>query len=166
MNLALPNPTGPVFELTPELLGEGLRQSRISPRQRMLLPVHRHQDDLVQRMVNFLQPGTYIPAHVHPRDSASETVLVISGCLGFVTFDAAGEVLGAHRLEVGGLLDIEAGVWHSVLALAEDTVILEIKRGPFDAEDKVFADWAPEEGTDEAQAFLARLTDLCAAPAR
>lgn len=160
MKLALPNPAGPVFELTAELREEGLRESRLSPRLRMLLPIHRAQEDLVQRMLNFLQPGTFIRAHQHPRDRASETLLVMSGCLGFVTFDEEGRVLTAHRLEVGDLVDIEARVWHSVLALAEDTIILEIKRGPFNEEDKVFAAWSPEEFSPEAPAHLAWLTGL------
>ena len=160
MTLAMTNPTEPVFELTPALREEGLALSRLSPRRRMLLPIHRHQDDLVQRMVNFLQPGTYIQAHQHPRDWASETILVISGCLGFVTFDEAGKVLTTSRLEVGDLIDIEAQVWHGVLALEPDTVILEIKRGPYDDQDKVFADWSPPENSDDAPAYLNWLLSL------
>jgi cupin fold WbuC family metalloprotein len=128
----------------------------------MLLPFHRGQEDLVQRMLNFMQPGTYIRAHQHPRDWASETLMVMSGCLGFVTFDPQGNVLTKHRLVVGDLVDIEARVWHSVLALAEDTILLEIKRGPFNEEDKVFADWSPQEFSEEAPAYLAWLTGLVA----
>ena len=59
MTLAMPNPSGPVFELTPALRAEGLARSRLSPRRRMLLPIHREGGDLVQRMINFMQPGTY-----------------------------------------------------------------------------------------------------------
>ncbi len=166
MKLALENPVGPVFELTPDLRDLGLEESRRSPRRRMLMPIHRGQDDLVQRMVNFLQPGTYIRAHQHPREWASETILVMSGILGFVTFDESGEVLSAHSLHPGDLLDIEARVWHSVLALAEDTIILEIKRGPYSDEDKVFAVWSPDEGSATAPAYLEWLRELCAEPDR
>jgi cupin fold WbuC family metalloprotein len=151
MKLAMSNPSGPVFELTPALCEEGLAESRRSPRRRMLLPIHREGEDLVQRMINFMQPGTYIQAHQHPRDWASETILVMSGVLGFITFDEEGKVLTVSRLGVGDLIDIEARVWHGVLALAPDTVILEIKRGPYDDTDKVFAEWAPAENTAEAQ---------------
>ena len=160
MNLAMPNPTGPVFELTDALRTEGLAQSRRSPRRRMLLPIHRAGEDLVQRMINFMQPGTYIQAHQHPRDWATETILVMSGTLGFVTFDEKGKVLTVSRLGVGDLIDIEARVWHGVLALAPDTVILEIKRGPYDDTDKVFAEWAPAENALEAPAYLSWLLSL------
>ena len=167
MKLALSNPDGPVFELSPDLVDEGPRESRQSPRRRMILPIHRGPGDLVQRMLNFLQPGTYVRAHQHPRESASETIFVISGELGFVTFAPDGSGAAAHRLGPGGLVDIEAGVWHSVLALAADTVILEVKRGPFNAEDKIFAEWAPEEGSADAPGHLEQLRALCEAlPAR
>lgn len=160
MKLAMSNPSGPVFELTPDLWEEGLAESRCSPRRRMLLPIHREGEDLVQRMINFMQPGTYIQAHQHPRDWASETILVMSGVLGFITFDEEGKVLTVSRLGVGDLIDIEARVWHGVLALAPDTVILEIKRGPYDDTDKAFAEWAPAENAAEAPAYLTWLLSL------
>ena len=53
------------------------------------------------------------------------------------------------------IMDIEPKVWHTIFALDPDSVILEIKGGPYDREqDKVFADWAPEEGSPEAESFL------------
>lgn len=160
MKLAMSNPTGPVFELTPAIMEEGLAESRLSPRRRMLLPIHREGEDLVQRMINFMQPGTYIQAHQHPRDWASETILVMSGVLGFITFDEDGKVITVSRLAAGDLIDIEARVWHGVLALAPDTVILEIKRGPYDDTDKVFAEWAPAENTEGAPDYLTWLLSL------
>ena len=160
MKLAMSNPSGPVFELTPAILEEGLAESRLSPRRRMLLPIHREGDDLVQRMINFMQPGTYIQAHQHPRDWASETILVMSGVLGFITFDEDGKVITVSRLVAGDLIDIEARVWHGVLALAPDTVILEIKRGPYDDTDKVFAEWAPAENAEGAPDYLSWLLSL------
>lgn len=160
MKLALENPQGPVFSLTPEILERGLAASRESPRKRMLLPMHRGQADLVQRMINFLQPGTYIQPHLHPREHAIETILVMQGELGFLVFDEEGEVVSRHRLAPGQLIDIEARIWHGVLALAPDTVILEIKRGPYDETDKVFATWAPGESTEETPAYLSSLESL------
>lgn len=160
--LALENPTGPVFTLSPDLLKEGLAASRSSPRHRMLLPIHRHQEDIVQRMVNFMQPGTYIQPHQHPRDFATETILVMQGEMGFVVFDESGSLLSAHRIKQGELIDIEARVWHGVVALDPDTIILEIKRGPYDDTDKVFADWAPAEDTEEMPEYRAWLESLFA----
>ena len=80
--------------------------------------------------------------------------------MGFVVFDGEGEVQSAHRLGVGEVIDIEARVWHGVLALAPDTVILEIKRGPYDESDKVFANWAPAENADGMAEYQASLESL------
>jgi cupin fold WbuC family metalloprotein len=126
----------------------------------MLLPIHRDQEALVQRMVNFLQPGTYIQPHQHPREWATETILVMEGELGFLVFDNSGAVISVHRLRAGEMIDIEARVWHGVLALAPDTIVLEIKRGPYDDSDKVFAEWAPPEGDEGCPSYRSRLESL------
>ena len=160
MNLAFPNPEGPVFEWTSKLRESGIKASVGSPRRRMLIPIHRHQEDLVQRMVNILQPGTYIQPHLHPRNWATETILVMEGELGFITFDQSGGVKTTHRIPVGGLVDIEECVWHGVLALEPNTIILETKRGPHDSSDKEFAGWAPRETDPEAVPYREGLEAL------
>jgi len=154
MKLALENASGSVFELSDQMIAEGLEASRQSPRLRMLLPIHRRQEDLVQRMINFMQPGTYLQPHLHPRDSASETMVVFRGALGFLQFSSEGEVMATHRLGPGGLIDLVPGIWHSVVVLAPDTVIGEFKRGPYTSDDKTFAEWAPAEEDSEARRYL------------
>jgi len=100
----------------------------------MLLPLHRSQEAIVQRMLNFFQPGTYIQPHLHPLPHATETIQVLRGGLGFLIFDDEGRVKSQHVLRAGGLglIGIEARVWHGFVTLEPDTVILEIKRGPYD----------------------------------
>ncbi len=160
MQLAFPNPTGPVFEWTPELRASGIEVSRTSERKRIILPMHREQDALVQRMVNFLQPGTYVQPHLHPRDHASETILVLEGRLGFLVFDGEGNVVSIHDLTSGGFIDIEPRIWHGLIVLEPDTVVIETKRGPYSSEDKTFAEWAPTEGEEGCLSYLAELEEL------
>lgn len=162
MPAAFPNVTGDVFELTPELLQQGFEGSAASPRLRIILPLHRTQDALVQRMLNFFQPGTYVQPHLHPREHAIETIHVLQGRLGFVKFDGAGEVVSTHdlRAEDHGLIDIEPKLWHGMVCLAPDTVVLEVKRGPYNDEDKIFADWSPAEGADGADDLREKLEEL------
>lgn len=160
---ALPNATGEHFALTEAILRAGYRESAASPRRRIILPIHRTQDACVQRMLNFFQPGTYVRPHQHPEPGAIETINVLSGELGFLLFDGAGAVRSTHRLPAGGtgLIDIEPGVWHGMVALAPDTAVLEIKRGPYDAgTDKLFASWAPPENDAAAASFLDALVAL------
>jgi cupin fold WbuC family metalloprotein len=154
MKLSFPNITGDVFVLDEETLQRGLEGSRQSPRKRIILPIHRDQDDLVQRMLNFFQPGTYVTPHHHPKASASETIFVIRGSLGFVILEEDGEIRSKHQLSTGSLLDIAPGIWHGMVALEPDTVILEVKRGPYDDADKHFAPWAPAEGDSGADDLM------------
>ncbi len=158
MPVAFPNTSGPVFRLTSETLIAGCAAAAASPRQRIILPLHREQGALVQRMLNFLQPGTYIRPHLHPMPHASETIQVLRGAIGFLIFDEQGAVLERHLLEADetGMIDIEPNVWHGFVALAPDTVVLEIKRGPYDAPtDKGFALWSPDEGAPDSMNLLA-----------
>ncbi len=156
MTLALPNASGDVFVLNSDTLRAGNQAAAASPRLRMIMPLHRSQEALVQRMLNFLQPGTYIQPHLHALPSASETIHVLSGAIGFLIFDAVGNVKESYRLGADGLgfIDIEPNVWHGFVVLEPDTAIIEIKRGPFDGTgDKAFASWCPKEnepGTAEA----------------
>ena len=156
--LAMPNFKGDVFYLNDEIFHAGLEASRKSPRKRMIFPIQRTQDDEVQRLINFLQPGTYIRPHRHPQPHATETIQVVSGALCFLVFDADGNETGRYVLKPGPsgcALDILPGVWHSFFVLMEDTVIIEVKKGPYDKEkDKEFAKWAPDEGMAEARALL------------
>ena len=146
---ALPNAEGQIFKVTPEIMEQGKALSKESERRRIIFPLHRKQAAPVQRMLNFFQPGTYITPHRHPMHGASETMMMLSGKLGFLHFSESGEVVNTYLLEQGDILDFEPMTWHAMVALAEDTVILEIKKGPYDFEkDKQFAPWALSEGDE------------------
>jgi cupin fold WbuC family metalloprotein len=163
--LALPRIEGPVFALDAVTLERGLKASRESPRRRIMLPMQRSAEERVQRLLNFMQRGSYARPHYHPAPESIEHVVVVKGVAGFVVFDERGHVLSAHRLEQGNpascLVDIDQGVWHTVVPLSDDMVALEIKRGPYDAAtDKKFAPWAPEENSPEAAAYMRELEAL------
>jgi cupin fold WbuC family metalloprotein len=159
---ALPRVSGPVFVLDAAHLRQGIEASRSSPRRRIMLPVNRNDTEGVQRLVNFLQRGSYIRAHRHPMPECTENVAVLQGAVLFLTFDDAGTIVTSHKLTAGDaascMIDIEQDVWHTFLTLADDTVVLEIKRGPYDAKtDKQFAAWSPEEGTVAAEEWMRRV---------
>ena len=160
--LAFPNVQGNLFTLSDEEFEKGLKASRESPRLRMILPVHRKQEAEVQRLVNFLQPGTYIRPHLHPRPHASESIVILQGAVRFFTFDDDGKKLTDHILKsspIPSVLDIEPDVWHTFLVLEPDTVLFECKKGPYDKQaDKTFAEWAPEEGSENADEWMKRLS--------
>lgn len=156
--VALDNVSGDLFQLSEQMIESGLRESRNSDRKRIILPIHRQQDAKVQRMINFLQPGTYIRPHKHPLDHASESLVIIQGSIRFYTFDDDGKVSTIHKVNskpLPGVVDIEPLVWHSFIVLEENTILFECKKGPYDAEtDKIFADWSPEEGSNKVKEWM------------
>jgi len=160
---ALKNPKGDFFRLTDEKISSGVRASRASDRLRIIYPVQRNQKAEVQRLLNFMQPGTYVRPHRHPMPHATESIVILQGKLRFFTFDADGNRLTDDIVSTGlpaGMIDIEPGVWHSFLVLEKDTIIFECKKGPYNADtDKEFADWAPEEGTVESRNWMQTIND-------
>ncbi|MCH8558369.1 MAG: WbuC family cupin fold metalloprotein [Balneolia bacterium] len=160
--LALENFSGDLFVMDDALIAHGCQAARESARKRIIFPVQRSQDDAVQRLINFLQPGTYIRPHQHPGHHATETILVHKGRIGFMLFRDDGSVSDAITLSANSatcMADMVPGLWHSFVVLEPDTVIIEFKKGPYDPEtDKNFAKWAPEEGSPAAAAYLQKLT--------
>ena len=48
-------------------------------------------------------------------------------------------------------------VWHTVLAKQENSILLEVKEGPFVSDEaKELALWAPQDGSEEVDSFLAK----------
>lgn len=162
--LAFDNVSGDLFQLSDQVIEDGVKASRESERLRIILPIHREQDASVQRMINFLQPGTYIRPHKHPLEHATESLVLIRGSIRFYTFDEDGNVISDNKIQskpLPGVIDIEPKVWHSFIVLEKDTVLFECKKGPYDAEmDKIFANWAPEEGNGEVEEWMQYLYEI------
>ena len=156
---ALPNPIGDLFTLTEDLLAKGRAASRQSPRLRIIQPIQRTQESKVQRLLNFLQPGTYIRPHRHPLAHATESICLLSGALEILIFTPQGSILSRHLLSSSSpLIDLEPGLWHGMIVKEPDTVIFEVKQGPYlPIDDKDFASWVPAENSPEVSEYLKSL---------
>jgi cupin fold WbuC family metalloprotein len=112
-------------------------------------------------MLNAVQPGSYIPPHRHLDPPKAESWIVLRGSLAFFTFDDAGNISECLEVRAGGDVfgvDLEPGVFHTFYALEPDTVVFEVKSGPYSPDsDKAFPSWAPREGSAEAGDYLAKL---------
>lgn len=148
----------------PALVAAKAAAAAANPRRREIHVLHAGNDDPLQRMLNAMQPGTYIRPHRHLHPAKSETFIVLTGRAGFVLWeddtpnlDSAGYVL-LDRDHGSYVVDIRPGVWHGIVCLAPDTVLFEVKNGPYAPHsDKDFAPWAPEPDTPEAAAFVKEL---------
>ena len=146
------------------LLDATSAMARSSPRRRRNHNFHPADDYPAHRLLNAIEPGSYVAPHRHLDPTKDETMLVVRGRLGLLIFDDSGRVVESAVLIAGGErsgVDIRHGCWHSVLALEPGTVFLEAKAGPYVAlTDAERAPWAPVESDAAAAGYLARL-EVC-----
>jgi cupin fold WbuC family metalloprotein len=146
------------MESIPTVLGgldlEALsEEARRRPRLRANRNVHRMEDP-VHRLLNAVEPGSYVRPHRHLSPPRDETVVVLSGALGLLLFDNAGQLTASEVLRPAPgpfLADVRAGEWHSFVSLKAGTVFFEVKAGPYvSPPPEDLARWAPVEGDEGA----------------
>lgn len=137
-----------------------LAAARASQRRRAIFRLHQHEEP-VQRMVNAMLPGTYIPPHKHEDPDKVELFCILRGTIAVLHFDRDGAVQDVRVISTTGelkIVDIPPRTYHALLPL-EASVALEIIEGPYDARThKKFAPWAPREDDPRAADYLAQLT--------
>ncbi len=160
---ALEAPSGELVVLSRTLVEHVTEASRSSPRRRIIQPFHKQESELLHRMLNVLQPDSYVRPHRHLEPPKSEAWVLLRGKLAFFTFEDDGRLRDCLTLEAGGEqfgVDLAPGIYHGLLALLPDTVLYEVKTGPYaPANDKTFAPWAPEEGSAQAPLYLEGLRE-------
>jgi cupin fold WbuC family metalloprotein len=150
-----------------KLLDSLSAQARANPRHRKNLNLHQNYDEPSQRLLNAMEPASYIRPHRHLIDPKPESFIGLRGRLVLLIFAESGEVeqiipFGPGEDVLG--VDLPIGIWHSVVCLETGSVFYETKPGPFlPIYDKDFAPWAPVEGSPEAPAYLQGLVELVVA---
>ena len=133
------------------------QKAAASARRRANLNLHPTLEDPVQRFFNALQPGSYVRPHRHLNPEKWEFFLCLSGRMVVLCFDEAGVVTERIELDAEGGnrgVEVPIGAWHTVAALEPNTVVFELKQGPYAAaSDKDCAAWAPNEGEVGAERF-------------
>lgn len=149
--------------ITEQLLDMVTGQAKESPRLRMNYNLHESMDEPIHRLLNALEPRTYLPPHRH-RDKV-ETYLVLRGSLLAFFFDDEGNVtekacLSPDKGSYG--LEIPAGTWHGIVVLEPGTIIFEVKSGPYQplaSED--LGSWAPSaQDAEAAAAYIKHLLEV------
>ncbi len=137
-------------------------QAKDAPRKRKNFNFHTHDTDLSHRLLNALEPGTYIAPHRHLDASKDESMVIVRGKMGAIFFDETGQVTQTALLVASGpvvALNIPAGTFHSLVALVPGTVFFEAKAGPYaPLTIGERAPWAPQEGEAGVADYLAQLT--------
>lgn len=124
---------------------------------------HPELSDPVQRLLNALEPGTYIRPHKH--FTREESFVILRGSALAVVFNDSGTINNYALLGgEGGVLGVEFEVdtFHMLIALQSGTVVYEVKEGPFiphSAEEQ--ANWAPAEGDAATADFINNVIAYC-----
>ena len=114
-----------------KILDDLSMQAKASPRLRQSMDLRNSPEDLSQRMLNALEPGTVMPIHRHK--GSSETCVCIRGHFEEYFYDEEGNLIDTIDMVPGGIvLNIEKGQWHNLKCLESGTVLLEAKDGPYE----------------------------------
>lgn len=140
------------------------QEAELNPRLRQHWNIHNDYQEPCQRLLNAIEPSSYIRPHCHDSQQGAETIIAIRGHMALISFDNRGEIEKVQQFcsekyayESDALvgLEIPSGKWHTVISLVKGSVLLEVKAGPFNPNASKFpASWAPEEGSEDAAAYL------------
>lgn len=148
-----------MIRITTELIEKVVAQARQSPRLRMNYNFHSELSDPVQRLLNALEPWTYIRPHKHT--TKEESFVLLSGTILAVSFNDDGSIrdhaILSQQSGISGI-EFEENCYHMLTALETGSAVFEIKEGPFVPHTEgSSAPWAPKEGTPEAKGFLEKV---------
>ena len=143
------------------LLDTVSRKAQTSPRLRINHNFHNSASDTLHRMLNAVEPNSYVCPHKHENPNKREAFIILQGSMLVVQFDNLGNItdhtiLNAQKGNYG--VEIPPATYHTIVALEVGTVVYEVKDGPYDVtNDKGFATWAPQEGSPDSTEYLRML---------
>ncbi|MEI6173317.1 MAG: WbuC family cupin fold metalloprotein [Bacteroidota bacterium] len=133
-------------------------QAKVSPRRRQNFNFHKDYSDTLQRLLNAMEPLSYIQPHRHADPDKREVFFSLRGRIAVIEFDDLGNITGHMVLDPsdGNFgAEIPERTFHTIIALDPDSVAYEVKDGPYSPiDDKNFASWAPKEGSAGATDYL------------
>lgn len=115
-----------------EILDDLMVKAKGNQRLRMAMDLRNSPDDMSQRMLNALEPGTIMPIHRHHK--SSESVVILQGKIRWIFYDNNGKETESVILDANGpirMLVAEKDRWHSLECLESGSVIYESKDGPY-----------------------------------
>lgn len=141
-----------------KLLRQTTKNALKKKRLRMHINLHDSYSEPCQRLLNAVEPGSYIRPHRHMTDPKVECLVALHGLFLVIFFDDVGKIvekyfLGSERYRENSvaLIEIQPWVWHTVISLRSGSVLFEVKAGPFNPNAaKDFAEWSPCESDPES----------------
>ena len=144
-----------------QLLDDLTASAQESPRLRKNWNIHPYDGFPAHRLLNAMEPSSYIRPHRHLDTLKDETFMIVRGKLGILIFDDEGTVTEKVLLDIEGEnigADIPSGLFHTAVSLESGTIFFEAKAGPYiPLQDVEQSSWAPEDGSAGADSYLAAM---------
>lgn len=154
-----------VFDHT--VLDDLTARAKASPRLRQHQNIHTSLADPCQRLLNAIEPGSYLRPKRDVSVPRSKLLVALRGRFALLCFDDGGNIQGVTRFAANGAeqsavaIDVAPACWNTVVSLESGSVLLEARPGPFDPVHLGdFAPWAPEVESADAVAYSAWLQDV------
>ncbi len=115
-----------------QLMDSVSEQAKQSPRLRMNYNFHQSLEDKCHRFLNAMEPGTQVAVHHHI--TKDESLVVLRGKVRVLIYNDEGEITENEVIdpkEGRYGVDIPKNTWHTVECLEPNTVVFEVKEGPF-----------------------------------
>ncbi len=150
-----------MIKITDEFLDVTSAKAKTVERKRMNYNFHPQLEDPINRMLNAMEPGTYIRPHKHEDPDKFEIFLALRGRFVTIIFDEEGNItdhaiLDNREGKYG--VEIPERAYHMLLSLEPGSVAYEIKEGPYRTSTaKNFASWAPVEEDPEVESYIEKL---------
>ena len=78
--------------ISKSLLDDVSRVAQTSPRQRKNYNFHQRDESVCHRLLNALEPDTYIPPHCHTDEAKGESIVIVRGKVGVLIFAADSKI--------------------------------------------------------------------------
>ena len=92
-----------------ELMDKVAESAAESPRRRMNYNFHRSTDEAVNRLLNVMHRGSYLPVHRHLNPDKSESIVVVRGKVGITIYDDAGMEVESRMVGAGCAITFVGG---------------------------------------------------------
>ena len=121
-------------KITQAVLDNLTKEAKESPRLLMHMDLRNNVNDQSQRMIIAIEPGSVVPIHRHQK--TSETVVCLRGKIVVELYDDLERICTDSIIITPNgqtiAVNIPIGQWHTAHALDSETVIMEVKDGPYE----------------------------------
>jgi hypothetical protein len=160
-----------MLKFSNDLFDSLIRRAKNSPRSRQFFNIYQHHEEPCQRLLNAINVGSYIQPHRQVNSGKKEMLVAFMGKFAVIKFSEQGQLddftffatekyLDQETTTIG--IELDCNCWHAVIAIKPNSVLLEIKAGPFDVSvAKDCSPWSPPTDSKGVDDYVRKLYGFC-----